>query len=134
MRPKEINTLFPTSFRVRNKMSDLFHSSVRMQVPLHFKCMQWEIRRYTFNYFRNSEISCSGSGSRLTPASYPICNCKKKPLIMTSVARPEEQRCQLRGKFFLILPMIRLFPEARVLITLNLVCITSNGPNGNKII
>lgn len=58
----------------------------------------------------------------------------KKPLIMTSVVRPEEQRCQKRGKFFLTLPMIRLCPEARVLITLNLVCITSNGPNGHKII
>lgn len=33
------NELFLASVRVGDKMSDLFHSSIRMVMPLHFKCM-----------------------------------------------------------------------------------------------
>lgn len=92
----------------------------------------WEIRKYTSDYIRNPKICSSSSASGLSLISYMICTCKNTYNDQCHLSW--RAKCQKRGEFLLTLPMIRVCPEAWVLITYNSVRVTSNGPNGHTII
>lgn len=92
----------------------------------------WGIRKYTSDFIRIPKMCFSTSGSGLSLVSSLICNCKNPHRGHCHLSW--RTLCQKKGDFLLTHPMIRVCPEAWVLITLNLVCITSNSPNGHTII
>lgn len=90
------------------------------------------IRKYLSYFIRSPKMCFSTPGSGLSLVSSLICNYKNPHHVHCHLSW--RAPCQKQGDFLLTQPLIRVCPEAWVLITLNLVCITSNSPNGHTII